>query len=138
MYTYKGWNQEQIDLHDHYLHDRLPDCDIFFVSSMAAQAGKAEKTLRNCTRSEPTLGLIHHREDGHLRCADLEPGEFGANSNSMQAWAQMRRENDGRKNLETWQMNLIRVVRVTDVSSGFVLVGGMMGNDNEKKQQKRI
>jgi len=46
---------------------------------------------------------------------------------------QTDRENDGRKNLETWQRNFIRDVPVTDVSPGFVLVGGMMGNDNEKK-----
>ena len=133
MYTYKGWNQEQIDRHDHYLHDRLPDCDTFFVSSMAAQAGKAERTLRNYLRTDATLGFIHHCEDGHLRCADLEPGEFGTNSYSMQAWAQTHRENDGRHKIETGQTNFIREVRVTDVSSGSVLLGGMMGNDNEKK-----
>ena len=133
MYTYKGWNQEQIDRHDHYLHDRLPDCDTFFVSSMAAQAGKAKRTLQNCLRSDPTLGFIHHREDGHLRCAHLERGEFGANSNSMQACAQTHRENDERHNIETWQTNFILEVRVTDVSSGSVLLGGMMGKDNETK-----
>jgi len=57
MYTYKGGNQEQIDRHDHYLHNRLPDCDTFFVSSMAAQAGKAESTLRNYLHTDPTLGF---------------------------------------------------------------------------------
>jgi len=100
---------------------------------MAAQAGKAKRTLQNCLRSDPTLGFIHRGDDGHLRCADLEPGEFGTKSNSMQAWAQTHRENDGRHSIETWQTNFIREVRVTDVSSGSVLLGGMMGNDNEKK-----
>jgi len=46
---------------------------------------------------------------------------------------QTHRENDGRHNIETWQTNFIREVCVTDVSSRSVLVGGMMGNDNEKK-----
>jgi len=100
---------------------------------MAAQAGKAKRTLQNCLRSDPTLGFIHHREDGHLRCAHLERGEFGANSNSMQACAQTHRENDERHNIETWQTNFILEVRVTDVSSGSVLLGGMMGKDNESK-----
>jgi len=51
----------------------------------------------------------------------------------MQAWAQTHRENDGRHYIETAQTNFIRAVRVTDVSSGSVVIGGMMGNDNETK-----
>ena len=44
---------------------------------------------------------------------------------------QTHRENEGRHNIRNL-VDGIRDVRVTDVSSGSVLVGGMVGNDNEK------
>jgi hypothetical protein len=118
MYHYKRWPDDQIARHDAYLGERFPDCDTFFVSSMAAQAGLNERTFRNYLRTDPTLNFVRR----------LESGEKGTHSDSIHAWAEQR--NNSRRQLPTWQTNFVREVHVTEVGAGSV-VG--TGNINDRK-----
>ena len=120
MYRYKRWPDNQIVRHDVYLKDRFPDCDTFFTSSMAAQAGLCERTLRNYLKTNPTLGFVRR----------LESGEMGTHSDSMRGRGQCRSRNDGKKRVTTWQDNFVRELHVTDVDAGSAVT---VGKADEKK-----
>ena len=68
--------------YDAGMRERNPGCDTFFTSSAACDGGISEKTLRNLQSVDSTLGFIKCSPDGRIAtCAQ-----------SMQAWAQHRRE----------------------------------------------
>src|SRR5262245_40834361 len=120
MYRYRAWGWEQVERHDRYLSERLPDCDTFFASSIAIQAALNERTFRNYLGTDPTLQFVGR----------VESGEIGTHTNSIHTWRQSRSHNDARMNVTTWQTNFIRDVQVTEVGSGSAV--GARKNDEKK------
>ena len=116
---YKLWDQSGVEAVESVMRERLPDCNIFYESSMAAVAGVAGSTLRSYLRTDSSLNFIRR----------LESGERATHSDSMRAWT-MRRS-DKRKNCESWKSNFIRW---EDVSSGSAAAIGRIDHERQRKK----
>ncbi len=75
-------NERDVFDYDAAMRKRYPDCDTFFVSSAAYDAGISERTLRNYQSIDDTLDFI--------KCFP-DDGGIATYTQSMQAWGQQRR-----------------------------------------------
>jgi hypothetical protein len=113
---YKLWNDEEILVWDDVMRQRYLDSNTFFPSSIAAVYGMGEKALMNCLRTDSSFGFIHAERDDNEKLKAV-----ATHSTSVAAHAMQRRENDGRRDLATWETNFVRwnpSGGVTEVSGG--------------------
>lgn len=115
--------EEQIKEYEQRMRGQYPGHDTFFVSSAACDAGLSKRTIQNYIYSgNSDFSFINLREP------EVPDGGIATCQSSMQACGAKRRENDGRKNLETWKTNFRQ--HVTDTSPGSAVSGGIMKTDS--------